>query len=133
MKKGKSPFPMVGATSLIVIFAVLCITVFALLALKTAKSSSKLSIISAENAIAYYNADSEANEILARLRNGEKLQNVSANGNVYTYFCKISDTQLLNVEVEIRSQNDYTVLKWQKVYANDWQADDTMDIWDGIF
>ena len=133
MKKEKTPFPTVGASSLLVIFAVLCLTVFAMLTLNTAQSATKLSVLSAENTVAYYSAELEANEILARLRNGEHVQDVIIDGNVYSYSCKISDVQVLNVTVKIDSANDYTVLKWQRASAKGFEADDLIDIWDGIF
>lgn len=133
MKKEKAAIPMVGASSLLVIFSVLCLTVFALLALNTATSSTKLSQSSAEGTAAYYKADSEANKILAMLRLGDVPPNVHADGNVYSYSCEISESQMLDVTVKINSQSDYTVLKWQRVSINEWKANDTIDVWDGIF
>lgn len=49
--------PTVGGSSLLVIFAVLCLTVFALLSLSTVQADGRLSQTSAEAAQAYYAAD----------------------------------------------------------------------------
>ena len=52
--------PAVGGSSLLVIFAVLCLTVFALLGLSTVQADGRLSGASAEAVSAYYAADCRA-------------------------------------------------------------------------
>ena len=47
-KKHRFSFPAVGGSSLLVIFAVLCLTVFALLGLSTVQAGQRLSNASAE-------------------------------------------------------------------------------------
>ena len=69
-KKRFSP-PVVGGSSLLVIFAVLCLTVFALLSLSTVRADVRLSEASAQAVSGYYQADCQAEAILARLRSGE--------------------------------------------------------------
>ena len=60
-KRGTSgPPAAVGGSSLLVIFAVLCLTVFALLTLSTAAADSRLSQDAADAVEAYYQADSQA-------------------------------------------------------------------------
>ena len=56
---------------MLTIFAVLCLTVFALLSLSTVRADGRLSQISARSVEEYYNADSKAQEVLAQLRSGE--------------------------------------------------------------
>lgn len=126
--------PAAGGSSLLVIFAVLCLTVFALLSLSTVQANGRLADASAEAASAYYAADCQAEEILARLRGGELPENVvkrhGPDGDTYFYTCPVSDTQLLEVEVRLRGA-DWTVLRWQTVSTADWQAENTLDLWDG--
>ena len=57
--------PAVGGSSLLVIFAVLCLTVFALLGLATVQANSRLSDASAQTVSGYYAADCQAETILA--------------------------------------------------------------------
>lgn len=104
--------PAVGGASLLVIFAVLCLTVFAVLGLSTVRADDRLSQASAQAAADYYAADCEAQEILARLRAGELPVGVTYGGDLYTYECLISETQTLQVEVFLRD-GVYTVLRWQ--------------------
>ena len=61
MKKGqKMNLPAVGGSSLLVIFAVLCMTVFAVLSLSTVLAEQRLSETAAESVAAYYRADLQA-------------------------------------------------------------------------
>lgn len=128
-KNAASP-PVVGASSLLVIFAVLCLTVFALLSISTVRASQRLGD-SAEAAVSgYYQADYMAEEILACLRDGEKPAGVNEADGVYSYACAISDTQALVVRVRVTNA-DYTVLRWQAVSTVDWKADDKILVWNG--
>ena len=126
--------PIVGGSSLLVIFAVLCLTVFALLGLSTVQADGRLSDASAEAVSAYYAADCQAETILAQLRAGELPEGVeetvTPEGRTCAYTCPISDTQTLAVEVRLEG-TDYTVLRWQAVSTADWAADETLDLWDG--
>ena len=94
--------PPVGGASLLVVFAVLCLTVFALLSLSTVRANGRLSEASAQAVADYYAADCAAQEILARLRAGEEPEGVEFEGfgELYaSYACPISDQQELRVEV----------------------------------
>lgn len=110
-RKQFSP-PIVGGSSLLVIFAVLCLTVFTLLALSTVQADSRLSDASVRAVSDYYSADLQAEAILSRLRQGQIPETVQVDQNIYSYTCPISDTQELFVEVCY--QNDtWTILRWQ--------------------
>ena len=122
--------PAVGASSLLVIFAVLCLTVFALLSISTVRADQRLSEKAAGAVVGYYAADCEAEEILARLRSGERPEGVKEKNGIYSYSCTISDTQTLAVEVAVDGA-EYTILRWQAVSTADWQADDSLPVWDG--
>ena len=119
---------MIGATSLLVIFAVLCMTVFALLGLSSVRADKYLSDVRTDAVSAYYAADCQAEEILARLRGGEQPQGVTLEDGIYRYVCPISPTQELQVAVQ---SEDWTVLCWQAVTTASWQADDSLTVWDG--
>ncbi|MCI9402288.1 MAG: hypothetical protein HFF04_01255 [Oscillospiraceae bacterium] len=132
-KKDKGSFapPALGGISLLVVFAVLCLTVFALLSLSTVRADERLSDASAQAVKNYYAADCKAQELLARLRFGETPEEVWTDGSLCGYTIPISDTQELQVEVEIRTTNDYTILRWQAVPIGEWGLDEGLDLWDG--
>ena len=126
MQKNKRFFrPFTGGSSLLVIFAVLCFTVFTLLALGTAQADNRLAEASIQAVSDYYNADLAAETILAQLRQGIIPEDVQLTDNVYSYSCPISDTQVLMVEVireEPTSQEKAAddagrlrILRWQAI------------------
>ena len=123
-------FSIVGASSLVVIFAILCIIIFALLSVSTANAEEALSINSAEHVKAYYAADAEAEMILAEIRAGNMPDSVKRTGNLYEYACRIDENQELQVEVLVEEEK-YTVERWQTVYTGEWQNDDSLNVWDG--
>ena len=130
-KRTFSPPVVVGAVSLLTIFAVLCLTVFALLSLSTVQADGRLSDKSFAAVVGYYAADCAAEEILAQLRAGEVPEGVTAyEGGLYRYGCPISDTQTLVVEVAVED-TDYTIIRWQARSTAEWVADDSLPVWDG--
>ena len=127
-KHQEHQLPVIGGSSLLVIFAVLCLTVFALLGFSTVQADKRLSDISVQAVSDYYAADCAAEEILARLRAGQLPEGVSQQGDVYTYSCVISPTQALQVEVR---SGDWKVLRWQAVSTVQWQENTDVELWDG--
>ena len=129
-KRGFS-VPVVGGSSLLVIFAVLCLTVLAMLSLSTARSNAELSRASADAAAAYSAADAQAEEILARLRGGETPEGVISGGDgTYQYEVSISQTQALSVCVRA-AEDGWTVLRWKAVSTAQWTPDESIEVWDG--
>ena len=129
-EKEESSFPAVtGASSLLVIFSVLCLTVFSLLSLSTVSADHRIAEENFKAVENYYEADCEANRILAELRKGEMPQGVSMDEEgLYSYSCEISDTQVLMVEVRVDG-SEYEIKRWQAVSTYDWQPDTGLPVW----
>lgn len=109
-----APLAIVGGSSLIMVFAVLCLTVFTLLTISTVQADRRLSEITAEAVSAYYATDAEAERIFAELRSGSLPDGVQIRENFYSYRCPISETQTLYVELSCYN-GVWTVLRWQSV------------------
>lgn len=125
--------PPVGVSSLLTIFAVLCLTVFAMLALSTVQAGGRLGDASAEAVTDYYAADCCAEEMLARLRSGEVPEGVYCEADgTYSYACPVSDSQTLAVRAAVNG-TDYSILRWQVISTADWQADERLPVWDGEY
>lgn len=128
--------PAVGGISLLVIFAVLSLTTFALLSVSTVLADRRLADASVQAVEDYYAADVQAQEILARLRGGEVPEGVDAQPSPfdlstrYSYAVPISETQELQVEV-VLDGDQYVIERWQAVPVGDWTPDDSMQLWDG--
>lgn len=119
-----------GASALLVIFAVLCLTTLAMLSLATVQANRRTADASAEAVEEYYTADTQAEEILAQLRCGKIPEGVKGSGCVYTYSVSISNTQKLYVKVRIK-KDQYTVLQWQAISTANWKPDDSLHVWNG--
>lgn len=128
-KSGFAP-PALGGSSLLVVFAVLCLTVFALLSLSTVRADSRLSDASAQAVAGYYKADAQAQEILARLRLGEKPQGVESSGDIYFYNCEISSSQELVVTVWVKD-GAFEIYEWHTRATGEWTPQDRIKVWNG--
>lgn len=118
-KKRQFSMPVVGGTSLLIVFAVLCLMVFALLTLSTVQANCRLSDASLKAATDYYAADLEAETIYAQLRQGSLPAGVTVEGDTYSYQCVISDTQKLSVRLQ-KNTDGWRVLQWQAVSTVEW-------------
>lgn len=98
-KKRASSFSVIGGSSLLTVFAVVCLTVFAMLSLTTVQAQKRLSDSSIQSVERYYTADLEAERIFTQLRNGETVPGVVESEGIYAYRCPISDSQTLYVEL----------------------------------
>ena len=127
-KHQEHQLPVIGGSSLLVIFAVLCLTVFALLGFSTVQADKRLADVSIQAVSDYYAADCAAEEIFAKLRAGQLPEGVTLTGDVYAYSCPISPTQALQVEVR---GGDWEILRWQAVSTIHWQENTDVELWDG--
>ena len=129
-QKRRISIPAFGGSSLLVIFAVLCLTLFALLGLSSAQASERMNRAAVESVSAYYAADLEAERTLALLRQGSVPENVQKEGNIYSWSCPVNERQRLEIEVRLEGA-EYEVLRWQLVSSTQWVADDSLNVWQG--
>ena len=122
--------PATGGSSLLVIFAVLCLVIFALLSLNTVLAEKRLSEAYAQATQDWYGADLKAQEIFAQLRAGEPVSGVRQEGLQYTYKVPISHHQSLLVALK-ETQNGWEVLSWQTV-AHPEDGNTTLPVWQGL-
>lgn len=130
--KQKSRFapPAVGGSSLLVIFALLTLCVFALLSVSSVQAEKRISDASAQNITAYYEADKKAEEVFARLRSGETISGVTETEGIYSYHCYISAHQYLAVELA-KEDGSWQVLRWQALASPEPITDNMLPVWDG--
>ena len=129
-KKSRFSLPTLGGSTLLVIFAVLCLLTFSLLTLSTALSNSRLSEASLSSVSAYYEADCAAQETIAALRAGQIPENVTRNDNLYSFSCPITEKQTLFVVLEQREESWY-ITQYKTVTADDAEYDESITVWDG--
>lgn len=145
-KESFSP-PALGGSSLLVVFAVLALTVFALLSLSTVRADVRLGDAAAKAIQDYYAADVKAQEILARIRweddvpegVGEAGTDFSGLEYTYRYSVPISENRELQVEIQRSDLREpggpyfCRILRWQAVQTDEWVPDEGPGFWDGEF
>lgn len=128
-----------GAVSLVMIFAVLCLTVFSVLTLSTATGESRLAQATAQHTADYYAADAQATAIAAQLRQGSREPEIegipivyedASDGQRAIFSVPAGQNQALSVVLLLQNQS-YAILKWELTYSGDWQADQSIAVWDG--
>lgn len=132
-----------GSASLVLIFSVLCLAIFAVLALAEANRERTLTDTLASSTSAYYAADGAAVEIetklaqaLARGETPAKIDGVaiSAADGVYTYACPIDEHRSLSVVLKVTGSQipvSPQVLQWRETDAADWTPQEQLDVWKG--
>ena len=139
----------VGTMSLVMIFAVLCLTVFAMLTLSTANAEKIMAEKTAAFVKAYYEADSRATQIRAqvvaaadapptwadgieiRLESTETVDDAGVRAVQYVqYTCPVGEAQELFVRFLLDGVDD-RILNWELRLAGDWAPDARITIWEG--
>ena len=135
----------VGTISLVMIFAVLCLTVFAMLTLSSSNAEKILADRSSAFVKSYYEADSFATKIRAAIFDSykrgvfpESLDSIeidyelSGDVIIASYTCEVNEVQELLVRLKLEGGID-TVLEWKVGYSQNWEFDDSITVWDGDF
>ena len=132
----------VGSASIVLIFAVLCLTIFTIITYMVSNNERALIDAKAELVIGYYKADALAEQILQDLLDSDatpdRLHGVDINTKFNedldvetTYFyCRISDIKSLYVNLVIRDDS-FDILSWRMYAMDEWEFDDTMNVWSG--
>ena len=129
-KREQTSFPVTGGSSLLVIFAVLCLVVFALLSLSTVLAQKRLSEATAQATAQWYAADLQAQEIFAKLRAGEEVSGVEQTEEGYRYCVPVSQHQTLQVWLE-QTDEGWEILSWQTVSHPEY-GNETLPVWQGL-
>lgn len=132
----------VGSSSIMLIFAVLCLTVFSLISLSVAGNDKSLVDTEAGLVTEYYEADEFAERIVSEILKSdstpEQILGVSIEtewdwdltAEVSSFICPISDVKDLVVKVAV-SEDSYEILIWKMVNTDDWVIDDSLNVWTG--
>lgn len=129
--KKTSGLPVVGVSSLLTAFAVLCLTVFALLSVATVQADLRLGGTVRQAVVDYYAADCSAQQILTRLRAGEQVAGVEWNADCCRFTCRVGgEERQLAVEV-LLDGTDYEIMQWQVRSAGEWTSNESLPVWNG--
>jgi len=138
----------IGSASIVMIFAVLCLTIFAALAFETASYEQRLAEKSASAAQRYYAADGIAEErylqictlLQSEMEREELYAALSAiqvtvqeqDKRVQLYYTvPIDDTQELIVALLWQPNDVLRTMQWRVAAVAQWSYDDKLQVWDG--
>lgn len=134
----------VGSASIVMIFAVLCLTVFSSLSFVTANHERKLAEKSAAVIQQYYQADWNCEvmyeQIYQHLQKGGAPEQLSAlgvqveqQGALYyvTYTEDINDEEKLLVKLAVQRKAGLKTEQWKVIAAKQWNYDEHIDVWNG--
>lgn len=130
MKPKNIPLSPVGAGSLLAAFAIVCLTVFALLSLTTAHREQQLSDSAHRAVSGYYEADFRAQEIFARLRTGELPPQVTRLDHLYTYRIPVCGHSCLEIALE-QTGSGWNILRWQLSAEPPEETAQPLEVWTG--
>ena len=158
-RKGSGGIAGVGYISIMLIFTVICLTIFAVLSFQAAYSNDRLSLRGEEFTRQYYSADMQAKKILsgldlkaAELAGGfdfpgefsaaaEEISGGNASVTaregaecvLVDYSVALNERQYLSARVLFRSafnEERYEILSW-KTITNEISGDSHQNVWDG--
>jgi hypothetical protein len=142
MKEKRSMGLNMGSASIIMLFAVLCLTVLAALSLLSANSQLRLTQRSAAVMESYYEADLRASEIYERVLKGDYSEVEilpDGDGFFYNYTVTVDigaggggRTPSLSLGVSLRETDGaFAVYKWKIIESEDWNPNDEINLWGG--
>jgi len=135
----------VGSASIVLVFAVLCLTIFSLITFVVAGNDKALVEAKVDMVTGYYRADALAELILADILAAKEAGNIpetirevqintghnESSGLETTYFlCDISDTKALYVSLALHNDS-FDILSWRMYDKGEWEIDDSINVWTG--
>ncbi len=135
----------VGSATLVMLFSVLCLTIFAVLSVVTAGNAWTLAEKSADSVTNYYTADGEAVQIYQQIladydgtlappdslpTDVTALVETVEGEERLSYWVPIDDNQMLWVQLS-HTENVLQIVRWQVEAVGTWDADQTLNVWGG--
>lgn len=133
MKKKGIPVMNVGISLLILIFMTLALLTFSVLSLENAVADRRLSQKAADHTTAYYDAANRIQEQIADRMQEAQEQNLAADTQ-FSFQEEVSDGQILVASVVVTGdgeERDFDVVQWQLQSSEDWEADRSLDVYQG--
>jgi len=132
----------VGSASIVLVFAVLCLTVFSLITYVVAGNDRSLVEAKIGLVSGYYEADALAEQILLELLAADETPQSIQGVTIYTkwdeergvetthFFCKISEIKSLYVHLILRDDS-FDIITWRMYDTDEWEFDNSINVWPG--
>ena len=124
------------------VFTVLCLTVFSLISYAIATNEKALAEAEAQLVTRYYEADAFAERVLAEILDAEFVPESALDVEIISWWdwdiaaeiasfsCPVYDTMEILVEVAIYTDT-YEILSWRMWDSSEWEADLSINVWLG--
>ena len=134
----------VGSASIVLVFAVLCLTIFSLITFVVAGNERALVDAKVSLVSGYYEADALAELVLTDILAADSVPDSSNGVNIYSqwdeelgadtvyFYCDISDIKSLYVNLAL-SDDSFDILSWRMRDTDEWVFDDSLNVWSGGF
>jgi len=132
----------VGSASIVLVFAVLCLTVFSIITFLIAGNGKALVDAEAKLVVGYYKADTIAENVVAEIIGADTIPdnvlgiditsdwNFESGAETAHFTCPISELKELYVCIA-KNGNSYDILSWQMLDIGQWEFDDSLNVWQG--
>ncbi|MDR0273536.1 MAG: hypothetical protein LBI27_09495 [Clostridiales bacterium] len=135
----------IGTASVVLVFTVLCLSIFTVTALVPAMLDRRMIEAEVEFVTSYYSADTLAEQIFSEIisfgfaaETPENVMGVEINSywdwdlfaEVVYFTIPITETQLLYTSFGI-FEDSHKIFAWQMVNASEWEADGRLNVWQG--
>jgi len=132
----------VGSASIVLIFAVLCLTIFSLITFVVSGNDRALTDAKVRLVTGYYSADTLAERILLDMLDADTVPDELYGIPIYTgwdesldtevtyFLCPISDIKTLYVSLVIR-EDSFDILSWRMYSLDEWTFDNSLNVWAG--
>ena len=131
----------VGSASIVLVFAVLCLTIFSLISFIVTQNTKALIDAESRFVIGYYQADTKAEIILAELLRAETIpatiQGIDINieqdfdmmADIVNFSCPIINTDYKDLFVRVMlEENTYSILSWRVVDNAGWEMTNEFNV-----
>ena len=134
----------VGSASIVLVFAVLCLTIFSLITLVVARNEKAMIDAKVRLVTSYYVADTQAERILHDILTAETTPETIRGVNIYKrwdevrsvemtyFFYPVSDVKSLYVNI-VLYDDTFDILSWRMYDTDEWTYDPSLNIWSGVF
>ena len=132
----------VGSASIVLVFAVLCLTIFSLITFVVAGNDKALVDAKVRLVSGYYEADALAEQILMDILAADTIPDSIHGVEIHTmrdeasgadmiyFYCDISNIKTLYVNLLIR-EDSFDILSWRMYDTDEWVFDDSINVWSG--
>ena len=132
----------IGSASVVLVFTVLCLTVFTLISYTAAGNDKALTDVEARLVKAYYDADTLAECVVAEMIAADTIPGSIRGVEITTqwdwelmadtaeFSCAVSEGKELYVKAVFYGDS-YDILSWRMRDTGTWQTDDGLPVWSG--